>query len=249
VSAFSVIKVSNLASGTSMSSSRNEKPDAVLVVGFDTRGDGTGSLPDAFVVLTETKDENFSIARDWTYSKLEPNRSLVEKYLDVEKCVLFCGLQGIYVHSLLEEPNLNPEAALDMVRSVVEEEYGLSNLGIIAIGMNFARSFLKCIAPIELNVETLIPIGGTPMNGKLTDIDEYVQPGTQQLSGRQLFWYGRARWGSSNEERMARQLRIVKSVQSQKNPFQILSCLVVSKGEVKHDFGLRDIPFLWAIAT
>lgn len=249
VSTFTVLQVSNLVSATSFGSSRNGNFDAILVVGFDTRDDGTGSLPDAFVVLSDKQNGHFSIARDWTYSKLVPNISLVEKYLGVKNCVLFCGLQGIYIHSLLGEKELNNEAALDKVRSVVESEYGFSDLAVAAIGMNFARNFLKCIAPIELNVETKIPIGGIPMNGQLTDIEEYVQPGTQQLSGRKLFWYGRARWGSSNEERMDRQLRIVKSIQSQKNTIQILNCVVSSRGDLKHDLGLSDVPSLWAIAT
>lgn len=228
----------------SYESQRENHPTHVLLVGLDTRPDEAGGLPDAMVLLDLRTMAPESIPRDWETSVTQPKAPLIQKYFGLQDCKTFCGIVGIYVFPQLAEgkdPESLKSEGLEALRRVVGIEYGIKDLAVIAVDLAWARSYFRHLGPIKVEVKDPIPVGGTPINGQLVNIARSISPGLQALSGSDLYWFARAREGTSNESRMARQLQLVREMLAQRTPSELLSTALQAKGYVLTDLNLNDL--------
>jgi anionic cell wall polymer biosynthesis LytR-Cps2A-Psr (LCP) family protein len=206
-------------------SDRYGEAEAVLVVALDTRNDGTGGLPDTLMLVDIKTGSLESISREWTYSLLSPKQTLVEKYLGQQDCQVFCGVHGLFMYSQVADGGQSGAlGALEFLRVTIASEYGLDNFAIVSFDLAWAKSFLKCIAPLELVVKAPIPVGGKPINGTLTEFSSYIPAGSAPLEGNDLFWFARARFGTSNSDRIQRQEVLVREILKQKSTWELATC-------------------------
>jgi len=80
------------------------------------------------------------------------------------------------------------------------------------------RDLVDAVGGVTLNVRQRIPIGGLG-----TDVYDYIEPGRQKLTGFQTQWYARARDGSDDYSRMARQKCVMNAMLHQVSPQTVLT--------------------------
>lgn len=219
--------------------------DSIFVVALDSRNDGTGGLPDSLLLVNSRDGKTESIPRDWVLSKLEPKIPLVQKYLGLENCSFYCGIQGIYSNYVAAHGGQGvEEEALLFLRDVVAAEYEIPKPALVVMDLAWARSFLGCIDSLKMNVSQRIPMGGTSLDGTLTKISKYIEPGQRTIDGQEMFWYARARFGSSDEDRTRRQRILLHEILKQKSTFEILKCGFLSEGFIRQDLKIDELPQL-----
>jgi len=64
--------------------------------------------------------------------------------------------------------------------------------------------------------------GDLPIGGLGSDVYDYIEPGRQKLTGFQTQWYARARDGSDDYSRMARQKCVMAAMLDQLEPTDVL---------------------------
>ena len=79
------------------------------------------------------------------------------------------------------------------------------------------RDLVDAVGGVTLNVRQRIPIGGLG-----SDVYDYIEPGKQKLTGFQTQWYARARDGSDDYSRMARQKCVMAAMLDQLDPTDVL---------------------------
>ncbi len=79
------------------------------------------------------------------------------------------------------------------------------------------RDLVDAVGGVTLNVRQRIPIGGLG-----SDVYDYIEPGKQKLTGFQTQWYARARDGSDDYSRMARQKCVMAAMLDQLEPTDVL---------------------------
>lgn len=228
--------------GRQISLDREGQASHVLMVALDSRGTSDSGLPDSLVLLDLDGGSIESIPRDWSKSLIAPSKSIVDYHLDIQMCEPFCSIQGVYAFAKLNQSGSSGEAnALKKLGEVVSREYGIPNLGIIVFDLNWAYSFLHRIGDVSLRISQPIPVGGRDANGIYLDVERYIEPGYRLLSGDDLYWYARARHGSSNESRMERQLAVVSGISKQKNFLTIALAAIQAVGYAKTDLDAVEI--------
>ena len=83
---------------------------------------------------------------------------------------------------------------------------------------------IDALGGIEVDVQQRIPInGGEDAAGQPINVDGWIEPGQQRLDGYHALWYARARHGTSDFDRMARQREVQEAVLSQFQPATVLA--------------------------
>ena len=221
-----------------MASSRVLPATHLLIVALDARGGDDAGLPDALILIDLDSGERQSIPRDWTESRIQPGVNLVEKYLGLESCEPFCTIQGVYAYGgALQKTGQGYFRGLENLRSAIQDEYSVESLALAVFDLTWAYSFLHRIGPVELQVKDPVPVGGINLNGNYEQIDRYIPSGLQTLEGDDLYWYARARFGSSNEDRMHRQEELLEAVASQLTFWELFQAASSSVGFLRTDLG------------
>lgn len=215
---------------------RESPVTAVLIVGLDARSSDDLGLPDSLTLFDIERGSFISIPRSWEISRLGSGEKLVSKYLNVWNCEPFCNIQGIYAYANVDSASgYEKDARLETLRSVVESEYQVKSLAVVAFDLDWAKSFLNNLGSIKVNVEEPIPIGGKPLNGLLVKVESFIPVGMRNLSPKEAFWFARARFGSSNEARMKRQLTLIKSIVNQKSKVDLILAWQGAEGYFRSD--------------
>jgi anionic cell wall polymer biosynthesis LytR-Cps2A-Psr (LCP) family protein len=226
---------------TQMTSSRVLPATHLLIVALDARGGEDAGLPDSLILIDIDSGERQSIPRNWTESRIEPGVNLVEKYLGLDSCEPFCTIQGVYAYGGALQKNPEGEyMGLEVMRSVIQEEYAAESVAVAVFDLTWAYSFLHRIGPIELQIKEPIPVGGFSLNGNYGQVQRYLPKGTRSLEGDDLYWYARARFGSNNEDRMRRQEELLNAAVSQRGWASLLDAAVNAKGLVATDLDLAE---------
>jgi polyisoprenyl-teichoic acid--peptidoglycan teichoic acid transferase len=221
---------------TQMVSSRVLPATHLLIVALDARGGDDAGLPDALILMDLASGERQSIPRDWTDSRIEPGANLVEKYLGFESCEPFCTIQGVYAYGGGLRKNAEGEyTGLEAMRNVIQSEYAADSVALAVFDLTWAYSFLHRIGPIELHLTEPIPVGGINLNGNYEKVDRYISTGRQALEDDDLFWYARARFGSSNADRIDRQQKLLQAISAQITMWDFLRAASSSVGFVATD--------------
>ena len=75
------------------------------------------------------------------------------------------------------------------------------------------RDLVDAVGGVTLNVRQPIPVGGLG-----SDVTGYIKPGTRKLDGHDVLWFARAREGSDDYSRMARQKCVMGAMLRQISP-------------------------------
>ena len=213
----------------------------VLVVALDSRTPEDAGLPDSLILLNLEDGSMESIPRDWQWSRIAPAKTLVEKHLGIGNCSPFCSIQGVYALSKLGQiGKASEEYALRKLVEVIRQEYEIPSLGVAVFDLTWAYSFLHKIGKVEVKISERLPVGGKDSNGSYTDIKRFLEPGPQSLEGEDLYWFARARQGSSNESRMLRQTELLSEIYSQFNSLDIIQAILSAKGRMYTDLSLWE---------
>lgn len=223
------------------SSSRTDAPSDVLLVGLDNRSSTDKGLPDSLTLIHLENRKITSISREWTFSNLDKSRTLVSKYLGPIECEPFCNIQGLYAYSQLSSGVVKPNLrALEVLRTVVETEYEIPSLAVVAFDLAWAKSFLNNLGGLQVDVKEPVFIGGNGQNGNPKDFRGTLALGRQTLSGDQLFWYVRSRFETSNNSRMARQRSLIAMIREQKSGFDFVTAAFNARGYLVSDLSLVE---------
>ena len=101
--------------------------------------------------------------------------------------------------------------------SAVEGITGLKINYWAMVNLKGFRDLVDAVGGVTLNVRQRIPIGGLG-----SDVYDYIEPGKQKLTGFQTQWYARARDGSDDYSRMARQKCVMAAMLDQLEPTDVL---------------------------
>lgn len=210
----------------------------ILLVGLDAREGNIAPRPDSLTLIRFNPSDNsvatFPIYRDATESWLEPGTSLAEKHFGITDCAPYCRLSDLVARVNLESPKIGDNTIISptsaVVAQVIAEEYELNQLAVVEIDLSWVENFVDNLGGIEIDVAQRIPIGGKWTPDGMVKIRDYIEPGMQRLSGEQLKWYVRARWGSSNENRVDRQLEVIAAILAQKSDWEIGWALAKTDG-------------------
>ena len=224
-----------------MASSRVLPATHLLIVALDARGGEDAGLPDSLILIDIDSGERQLIPRDWTESRIEPGVNIVEKHLGLDRCEPFCTIQGVYAYGGALQKNAKGEyMGLEIMRSVIQQEYSVESAALAVFDLTWAYSFLHKIGPVEIEVLEPIPVGGLSLNGEYKGVERFIPSGRQLLMGEDLYWLARARFGSSNEDRMLRQEVLIQEILKSKNAFELVRSAAASKGNVFSDLRISE---------
>ena len=102
---------------------------------------------------------------------------------------------------------------IDATIMAVEGITGLKINYWAMVNLKGFRDLVDAVGGVTLNVRSRIPIGGLG-----SDVYDYIEPGKQKLTGFQTQWYARAREGSDDYSRMARQKCVMAAMLDQLDP-------------------------------
>ena len=126
-----------------------------------------------------------------------------------------CYLNGVSTWAqdrteLFKKPD---RAGVDATIMAVE---GITDLDInywAMVNLQGFRDLVDAVGGVELNVRSRIPVGGLG-----SDVTGYIEPGLRTLDGHDTLWFARAREGSDDYSRMARQKCVMSAMLKQISP-------------------------------
>lgn len=126
-----------------------------------------------------------------------------------------CYLNGVSTWALDHKDLFkDPEnAAMEATISAIE---GITDLSInyyVMVNLQGFRDVVDAVGGVEMTVRDRIPIG-LPHD----DFYSHIEPGTRKLNGYQTLWFARARDGSDDYSRMARQKCVMNALLEQVSP-------------------------------
>lgn len=208
----------------------------IMLLGADSGPDREGSRPDSISVVSIDADtgqaviiglprdmEDFPFPADSPLAAVYP-----EGYGAIDGCeVDVCMLNSIYTEVELKSPEMYPDAVnrgsepgIEGMRDAAEGITGLSIPFYVMIDMQGFEQLIDALGGVTITVEERLPIGG---DEDFNNVDGWVEVGEQHMNGYTALWYGRARHGTSDYDRMARQRILQAAVLAQFNPSNVLS--------------------------
>lgn len=106
------------------------------------------------------------------------------------------------------------------VDATIQAVEGITGLDISYWAMVNMRGFQDLVDAFDgvtLNVRDRIPVGGLG-----NDVTGYIEPGVRKLNGFETLWFSRAREGSDDYSRMARQKCVMQAMVDQVSPQKAL---------------------------
>ena len=97
--------------------------------------------------------------------------------------------------------------------SAIEGITGLKINYWAMVNLQGFKDLVDAVGGVTLNVRQPIPVGGLG-----DDVTGYIQPGVRKLDGHDTLWYARARDGSDDYSRMARQKCVMNAMLQQISP-------------------------------
>ncbi|TIC87893.1 LytR family transcriptional regulator [Nocardioides sp. GY 10113] len=190
----------------------------ILLLGGDSGAGRWGLRPDSMTVASidevtgktvliglPRNMENFPFAEGSVMAEQFPNG------FDCDDCYLNGVSTWAGDHTDLFEGSDNP--GTDATIMAIEGITGLDINYWAMVNLDGFRELVNAIGGIKLNVRQAIPVGGLG-----SDVTGYIEPGFRKLTGYQALWYARAREGSDDYSRMARQKCVLNAFLQQVSP-------------------------------
>ncbi|WP_235491377.1 LCP family protein [Frigoribacterium sp. Leaf186] len=206
----------------------------IMLLGGDAGADRTGLRPDSISVASIDAETGATtivgIPRNLYDAPFVAGSPLYGDYPDGYDCGDDCLVSFLYTYGE-EHPDLYPDAeskgsnpGVEAMRDAVEGITGLTVQYYALIDMQGFVDLIDALGGIQVDVQQRIPInGGVDGNGQPINVDGWIEPGDQRLDGYHALWYARARHGTSDYDRMARQREVQQALLSQFQPATVLS--------------------------
>lgn len=175
------------------------RPDSMTVASIDAR---TGRT---VLIGLPRNMENFPFAAGSVMDKQFP---------DGFDCT-GCYLNGVSTWAG-DHTDLFPHSKAPGVDATIMAIEGITDLKInywAMVNLEGFKGLVDAVGGVTLNVRQPIPVGGLG-----SDVTGYIKPGVRKLNGFQTLWFARARDGSDDYSRMARQKCVMGAMLQQISP-------------------------------
>jgi LCP family protein required for cell wall assembly len=153
-----------------------------------------------------------------------------------------CYLNGVSTwagdHTDLFGDSDNP--GIDATIMAIE---GITDLKInywVLVDLQGFKDVVDAVGGVTLNVRDRIPVGGLG-----SDVTGYIEPGRRKLNGHDTLWFARAREGSDDYSRMARQKCVLNAMLTQVSPQSALrnfgAIAKATKGMVQTNLPRKEV--------
>jgi polyisoprenyl-teichoic acid--peptidoglycan teichoic acid transferase len=194
----------------------------VLLLGGDSGVDRWGLRPDSITVASIDAETGRTVLvslprnmQNFPFAKGSVMHQQFPQGFDCEHCMLNGVNTWAMDNKELFGKAENP--GIDATMSAVEGITGLKINYWAMVNLKGFRDLVDAVGGVTINVRERIPIGGLG-----SDVYDYIEPGKQKLTGFQTQWYARARDGSDDYSRMARQKCVMAAMLEQLEPTDVL---------------------------
>jgi polyisoprenyl-teichoic acid--peptidoglycan teichoic acid transferase len=190
----------------------------VLLLGGDAGAGRTGLRPDALTVASIDAETGrtvlISLPRNLANFPFRKGSVMHRQFPRGFDC------EGCYLNAVstwaTDRPQLfkHPEHA--GVEATIMAVEGITDLKVnywAMVNLQGFRNLVDAVGGVKLNVRSRIPVGGLG-----SDVTGYIEPGVRTLNGHDTLWFARAREGSDDYSRMARQKCVMSAMLKQVSP-------------------------------
>lgn len=194
----------------------------VLLLGGDAGIDRSGLRPDSITIASIDADTGrtvlISLPRNMQNFPFKKGSVMREQFPDGFQCD-GCMLNGVNTWAMdnRELFGKSRQPGVDATVMAVEGITGLKVNYWAMVDLRGFRQLVDAVGGVTLNVRQRIPVGGLG-----DDVYDYIEPGVQKLTGFETQWYARAREGSDDYSRMARQKCVMAAMLDQLDPAAVL---------------------------
>ncbi|MGN6760508.1 MAG: LCP family glycopolymer transferase [Leifsonia sp.] len=208
----------------------------IMLLGGDAGPDRQGLRPDSMSIVSIDADTGQAVTiglpRDLDPVPFPKTSPLYKEYPDGygyhDRCdVEVCQLNYIYTEVESYKAGLYPDAkknnsepGIEAMRDALEGATGLTIQYYVLIDMQGFADLVDALGGVDITVKERIPIGG---DENLNGVVEWIEPGARHLDGYHAQWYARARHGTSDYDRMARQRELQDAILKQVNPINVVT--------------------------
>ncbi len=194
----------------------------VLLLGGDSGAGRWGLRPDSMTVASIDAESGrtvlIGLPRNLADFPFEDGSVMDEEFPDGFDCD-GCFLNGVstWAEDHTELFDDADTAGIDATTMAIEGITGLQINYWAMVNMAGFKQLVDAVGGVTVNVRQAIPIGGLG-----DDVTGYIDPGKQKLNGFEALWFARAREGSDDYSRMARQKCVMNAMVQQLSPESVL---------------------------
>ena len=206
----------------------------ILLLGGDAGPDRMGMRPDSLSVASIDADTGhvtmIGVPRNFEHARFSKDSPLYGPFPNGYDCGDQCLISYLYTYGQ-EHPDLYPDAkaqgsqpGIEATRDAVSGVLGIELQYYALIDMQGFSDLVDALGGITIDVKKRLPIGGDEnAQGQPINVDGWIQPGVRKLNGYNALWYARARHGSNDFDRMARQRDVQEAILKQFTPTVVLT--------------------------
>jgi polyisoprenyl-teichoic acid--peptidoglycan teichoic acid transferase len=193
----------------------------VLLAGGDSGAGRWGLRPDSMTVASIDAETGrtvlIALPRNMTHFPFRAGSVMDEQFPD--------GFDADYLNGVSTWAQDNPELfpgsktpGMDATLMAIEGITGLRINYWAMVNLEGFKDLVDAVGGVELNVRQRIPVG-LPHDSFF----RYIEPGTRTLDGMDTLWFARAREGSDDYSRMARQKCVMNAMLQQLSPATVVT--------------------------
>ena len=190
----------------------------VLLLGGDSGAGRWGLRPDSMTVASIDEDTGrtvlIGLPRNLSNFRFKEGSVMEEQFPDGYDC------EECYLNSVSTWATGNKElfgkSKHPGIDATIEAVEGITDLEInywVLVDLQGFKDVVDAVGGVTLNVRSKIPVG-LPHE----DYFHYIEPGRKKLNGHDTLWFARAREGSDDYSRMARQKCVLNAMLTQISP-------------------------------
>lgn len=190
----------------------------VLLVGGDSGAGRWGLRPDSMTVASIDASTGRTVLislprnmENFPFRKVSMMRKQFPQGFDCDGCYL----NGVSTWAQ-DNPELFGKSKNPGMDATIMAVEGITDLKInywSMVNLQGFRDLVDAVGGVKLNVRSRIPVGGLG-----SDVTGYIEPGVRVLDGHDTLWFARAREGSDDYSRMARQKCVMSAMLEQVSP-------------------------------
>ncbi|MBB6628988.1 LCP family protein [Nocardioides sp. KIGAM211] len=188
----------------------------VLLVGGDSGAGRWGLRPDSMTIASIDEETGktvlIGLPRNMTNFPFVKGSVMHQQFPD--------GFDADYLNGVStwaqDNTELFPKSDTPGMDATIMAIEGITGLKInywAMVNLQGFKDLVDAVGGVTLTVRSPIPVGGLG-----SDVTGYIQPGTRKLNGHDTLWYARAREGSDDYSRMARQKCVMNAMLQQISP-------------------------------
>ena len=190
----------------------------VLLLGGDSGAGRWGLRPDSMTIASIDAETGrtvlIGLPRNMADFPFRKGSVMAEQFPEGFDCD-GCYLNGVSTWAG-DNTELFPHSDNPGVDATIMAIEGITDLKInyyAMVNLQGFKDLVDAVGGVTLNVRQPIPVGGLG-----SDVTGYIQPGVRTLDGHDTLWYARAREGSDDYSRMARQKCVMSAMLEQISP-------------------------------